>query len=227
MAKAKGYPGSKAANGAWQQIIQQVPKCRTFIEVFAGSAAVSTRLQGVLERVVNDVDLNVLNKIKDPDLKKFSMDYPDLFRLFSGDHTAVFYCDPPYLMETRSSKERLYRHDWDRLDHLNFLRLVTASTARIIISHYPCSLYDEVLANWRKVFYQSMTRGGVRTECLYINFPQPVLLADPSTVGKNFTDRQRIKRKVSRLTARLDREKELDRAAILSFLVDYYQPLTK
>lgn len=67
-----------------------------------------------------------------------------------------------------------------------------------------------------------MTRTGVRKESLYMNFPQPVLLQCYNHVGDNFTDRQRIKRKVTRLAKRLEKEPEKERAAILSSIIEQF-----
>ena len=52
-----------------------------------------------------------------------------------------------------------------------------------------------------------------------MNFKQPALLQHPEHVGEDFTDRQRIKRKIARLVAKLNREDEHERAAILTSVV--------
>lgn len=64
-----------------------------------------------------------------------------------------------------------------------------------------------------------MTRGGVRTEKLWLNFPSgPVHWA--SYAGRNFTDRQRIKRKAARWAANFRKLPPGERLAVLSALLD-------
>lgn len=222
----KNYPGSKGANGAWQQIISQVPRCQRFIELMAGSAVLSAKIKNVPERVVNDVDPTVINSISIPGVTKLNLDYSQVLDLYSYDRSnTVFYCDPPYLMSTRSHKKRLYKFDWGQADHERFLDLVTRYGGQVMVSHYPCSLYQDALKDWRQVPYRSMTRAGLRQELLFLNFDLPPLLADPSNVGENFTDRQRLKRKVNRLITRLDKEEPLERSAILSYVIAHYDYL--
>lgn len=66
-----------------------------------------------------------------------------------------------------------------------------------MVSGYPSALYDERLTGWwRSAQWQGMNQGGVRTECVWFNVaPDRVHWA--RYAGKNFTDRQRIKRKAA------------------------------
>ena len=65
-----------------------------------------------------------------------------------------------------------------------------------MVSGYPSALYDARLEGWRRLELQVMNQGGVRTEKLWFNFvPDRVHWA--SHAGRNFTDRQRIKRKAA------------------------------
>lgn len=92
-----------------------------------------------------------------------------------------------------------------------------------MVSHYPCDLYNEGLAGWRTLDYQSMTRKGLRTERLYMNYPAPNKLQDYRYIGKDFTDRQRIKRKIDREIKKLHRLPALERNAILQALQEKYK----
>ncbi len=230
MSAVKNYPGSKGANGSWQQIISQIPKCDTFIEAMCGSAIISEKIKnkpGCI--VINDIDSRIIKKHIDAGMKEAyvieSLDYVDLIAAYDYSYNpakTVFYFDPPYLMQTRSHKKNIYRYDWTDKDHCLFLSRVLIVKSNCMISHYPCPLYDETLKDWRKINYQSMTRAGVRTEALYMNYPLPVLLQDYKNVGENFTDRQRIKRKVTRLIDRLNREKDIERSAILTSIIEHF-----
>jgi len=218
------YPGRKAGAGTWQQIVSQIPKCETFIEAMAGSAFISSLVEGC-KLVVNDLNRSTIDKLRyTADNVTFeNVCYKSLLKKYAkGNQSTVFYFDPPYLMETRSYKKPIYKHEWNEKDHREFLKLIVTIKNPVLLSHYPCKLYDTALKNWRKIQYNTMTRAGVRKENLYMNFPQPVLLQCFNQVGENFTDRQRIKRKVERFTNKLKRETAQERAAILSCIIENF-----
>jgi len=220
------YPGRKAAAGAWQKILSNIPRCELFIEAMAGSAYISSLVKESCQTIVNDIDKKVIDKIQTAteNIEFFNLDYQAIIQRFdNGSPGRVFYFDPPYLKETRSYQKPIYRFPWeDDTEHNRFLKAATAMKSPAMISHYPCPLYDKALKKWRKITYNSMTRAGIREESLYMNFPQPVLLQFPGHVGDNFTDRQRIKRKVDRLVKRLTNEPEHERAAILSTIIEKF-----
>jgi len=76
--------------------------------------------------------------------------------------------------------------------------------------------YSVRIHNWYSVNFQAMTRGRLATEWLWFNFPQPTELHDYSFLGADFRERERIKRKKNRWTARLERMPLLERQALLS-----------
>jgi hypothetical protein len=85
----------------------------------------------------------------------------------------LIYADPPYLMSTRTAADRhRYRHDYDEPDHRALIARLRELPAAVIISGYPSALYDELLGDWRTHAFQAMTRGGVRTEQLWMNYRQ-------------------------------------------------------
>jgi len=217
----KNYPGKKSASGTWQQIISQIPKCETFVDTMCGSGLIASMVSGC-RVVVNDLSIAVMDRIDFAAENKFNQDYRSIIDIFDCAGS-VFYFDPPYLFSSRSGKRRLYEHEWSKQDHINFLSLVKKINQPVLISHFTCPLYDAELKGWRVLRYNSMTRAGLRKESLYMNFPQPTLLQCYKSVGKNFTDRQRIKRKVDRLVSKLGRENPIERAAILSAIVDRFK----
>jgi hypothetical protein len=223
MTKKKNYPGSCTASGELQKIISSIPRCDRFIEGMAGSGIVSMTVKGAAGIVVNDIDPSAINKIRLPVGNKENLSYEDLIDKYdyAGPKT-VFFFDPPYLLESRSSKKMLYNFNWDKKDHQKFIAKALTVKSNCIILHYPCPLYDKAFKTWRKLCYRSMTHGGVRVKCLYMNFKQPALLLDHRFVGKDYTDRQRIKRKVESLINRLNNLDGQERAAILSAVIDHY-----
>lgn len=222
----KNYPGKKGAAGTWQQILSQIPKCELFIDAMGGSGFVGSSVKPFgCQVIVNDLNRSVIDKISyaAEHVTFMTQDYKQLISWYdNGSPGRVFYFDPPYLLETRSYKKPIYKHEWSDGDHKRFLKAVAAMKCPVMISHYPCQMYDQALKKWRKITYNAMTRAGVRQENLYMNYPQPVLLQCYQVVGENFTDRQRIKRKVDRLIKRLENEAPQERAAILSSIIDKF-----
>ena len=55
-----------------------------------------------------------------------------------------------------------------------------------------------------------------------MNYSKPLILQDYKYLGKDFIDRQRIKRKVKRFIAKLDNMQADERTAILKSVIDKY-----
>jgi site-specific DNA-adenine methylase len=120
-------------------------------------------------------------------------------------------------MRSRSSGRR-YRFDYDEQDHVELLELLKRLPCRVIVSGYPSTLYDELLVGWRSVELQVMNQGGVRTEKLWFNFTvDRVYWA--SYAGKNFTDRQRVKRKAANWGKRYQALPRAERLAVLAAMM--------
>ncbi len=223
------YPGRKGGAGVYQQILSNIPKCSLFIEAMCGSAILSSIIKGC-DIVVNDLDFSVIDKLSSTaaNVQFSNQHYKAVVKRYdNGNPNRVFYFDPPYLFDTRSYQLPIYKFDWNISDHELFLSTAITMKCPVMISHYPHKMYDEVLKGWRKVQYKAMTRARLRDENLYMNFPQPALLQHPEKVGENFTDRQRIKRKIARLVARLLKENPQERAAILTSVVQNFDYIAK
>jgi len=149
------------------------------------------------------------------------------FRFLQGDGIAflrayafackeLVYCDPPYLMSTRSGR-RLYRFEMTPVHHRHLLRVLQDLPCRVMISGYWSPLYAETLKDWQSVTFQAMTRGRhPATEWLWFNFEPPVALHDYQYLGRTFRERERIHRKQRRWCARLAHMPLLERQALLS-----------
>lgn len=94
------------------------------------------------------------------------------------DHeSALFYCDPPYLPETRTARDA-YRHEMDDAMHLELLKTLSEINGKFILSGYPSDMYGEVaLANgWRVDTVEIDNKAGSgetkrkMVECLWMNF---------------------------------------------------------
>lgn len=169
-----------------------------FIEAMAGSAILSYTLRhSAVLTVTNDL-CRSLNA-------DYHMHYAGIIDQYdcTAGKKIVFYFDPPYLMVTRRSKRKIYVHEWFDNDHDTFLSRVLTIKSDCMISHYPCEKYSNALQSWRTVRYQSMTRTGLRTEQLWMNFAEPKLLLMPQMVGSDCWHRQALKRKILRLQSKI------------------------
>jgi len=212
------YFGSKATSGLCQAIIALMPPHDTYIETHLGGGAIMQRKPPALRNIGIDRDARAL--------KRLHCDYPvekvhGCAHRFLGEYPftgrELLYCDPPYLLHTRTSGRR-YRYDYEEQDHLELLALLKAVPGAVILSGYPSALYDEQLADWRTLELQVMNQAGVRTEKLWFNFA-PDRLHWARYAGKNFTDRQRIKRKAESWASRYQAMPRAERLAVLAGLM--------
>lgn len=99
----------------------------------------------------------------------------DLFARYDTEGT-LFYVDPPYPHETRSSlhgrskRTHGYRHELTTADHIRLLAALKKLRGMVALSSYPNELYDRRLKQWRKVEVASLADGATpRTEVLWLN----------------------------------------------------------
>ena len=213
-----GYFGSKAASGLFQNIIAMMPPHDTYVETHLGGGAIMKRKPPAADNISIDIDPEALSQ--------FDCSYPVhlvdgcahqflTHRDYSGSE--LIYCDPPYLRETRTSR-RKYRFEYTTQDHTALLELLRTLPCSIILSGYPSSLYDDLLGDWHTIELQAMTRGGPRTEKLWYNFDIDRRHWS-SYAGKNFTDRQRIKRKAQRWAMKYRALPNAERLAVLAAIM--------
>lgn len=212
------YFGSKATSGLCQAIIALMPPHDTYIETHLGGGAIMKRKPPALHNIGID---------KDPKaLAAFECDYPvekihgcahRFLAAYDYRGRELIYCDPPYLLSTRRSGRR-YRFDYEESDHIELLELLKGLPCNIILSGYPSTLYDAHLRGWRHLELQVMNQAGVCTEKLWFNFA-PDRVHWPSYAGKNFTDRQRIKRKAANWGRNYQGLPRAERLAVLAAIM--------
>lgn len=212
------YFGSKATSGLCQAIIAMMPPHDTYIETHLGGGAIMRRKPAALHNIAIDLDSEALSA--------FECDYPvekvhgcahKFLSMYTFTGRELVYCDPPYLHYTRSSSHR-YRFDYQQQDHIELLDLLKGLPCSVILSGYPSDLYNELLMDWNSLELQVMNQGGVRTEKLWFNFT-PDRVHWSRYAGKNFTDRQRIKRKAESWGNRYQSLPRAERLAILSSIM--------
>ncbi len=86
----------------------------------------------------------------------------------------LFYADPPYLHDTRAknAKQHMkrYRFEFTDADHERLAEVLNGVKGMVVLSHYPCELYDKLYPGWWSTTKQTMADGArPRTEQLWLN----------------------------------------------------------
>lgn len=200
-----------------------MPSHRLYLEGFGGTGVIMRRKRLARVNEIIEKDGEAAAQLRATMPAAVEVIEGDVFdyapsRLTIPDLVAYF--DPPYVMATRRSPRAIYRHEFCDVDHSRLCAIATDSTvrSRILISGYAGSLYEVLLKGWRREQFSVMTRGGPAIESVWCNFDPPTELHDARFVGKNFTDRQRIKRKAARWVNRLLSMPAAERAAVLEHI---------
>lgn len=90
--------------------------------------------------------------------------------------STLFYVDPPYPFETRSLPRGAlspfcYRHEMTDADHRALAQVLREVSGMVVLSGYPCPLYDEELfPDWQRVTRKALADGArERVEVLWMN----------------------------------------------------------
>lgn len=219
-----GYLGAKSGAGVYQAIIALMPPHDTYVEPFVGSGAILTRKAPAFQSIILDKDPAAVGQLahhpRTTALAGCGLAYLAAMDLRRRGRVLV-YADPPYLHSTRSSEAR-YAYEFTEADHVELagiLKHLAAAGAAVILSGYPSPLYDRLYAGWVTREFQAMTRGGVRTEKLWLNY-EPDAVHWATFAGRDFTDRQRIKRKAARWARMFAALPPAERQAILAALLE-------
>jgi DNA adenine methylase len=126
------------------------------------------------------------------------------------------YLDPPYLLQSRRSRKRLYKHEMTDDQHAELLDTAVQLPCLMMISHYPHQLYAHALRGWRTFTFAAQTRGGgSATEQVWCNYDQPAELHDARFVGGNKRQRERVRRRARNWVDGLARMEPAERQAVL------------
>ncbi|MFL7036507.1 DNA adenine methylase (plasmid) [Vibrio lentus] len=219
-----GYLGSKAASGAYQAIIANMPQHDIYIEAFLGTGAIFQKKPNARHSIGIELDELTLSEFHtDSPIDLHNCDALDFLKDFDFERPedTFIYADPPYLPETRTSNKR-YRKELSTDQHselLNRFKALSEQGVKIMVSGYPSKLYDSLLKDWRTYEFNVMTRGGVRREKLWMNYEANSLYWS-TYAGVNFTDRQRIKRKAARWAKNYQALDPKERQAVLAAMME-------
>jgi DNA adenine methylase len=212
------YLGSKATSGLCQPIIAMMPPHDTYIETHLGGGAIMKRKPSALNNIGIDIDPQPLADFQcEYPLQKVNGCAHQFLTEYDYHGRELVYSDPPYLHHTRTSGRR-YRFDYETQDHIELLTLLKTLPCHVILSGYPSVLYDDLLGGWRTIELQVMNQGGVRTEKLWYNYDID-RVHWVSHAGKNFTNRQRIKRKAERWAKNYRVLPKAERLALLTSIM--------
>jgi DNA adenine methylase len=87
----------------------------------------------------------------------------------------LFYCDPPYLHATRTATD-VYGAEMTEADHRELLDTLRDCKGKVMLSGYPCRLYDTTLASWNRHSFDLPNNAaggkakGRETEVVWCNF---------------------------------------------------------
>lgn len=71
----------------------------------------------------------------------------EVIKLYDSDNT-LFYCDPPYLHETRGDN-KAYRFEMDDTAHEQLAKVLQGVRGKVAVSGYRCELMDQLYAGWK------------------------------------------------------------------------------
>lgn len=190
-----------------------MPPHSLYVEPFAGSAQVFFRKRPADLNVLIDVAAAVTARLGVA-CRRMTLDAAAVDVITSNSiqwlqrpidyENCVIYCDPPYMLHTRT-KQRLYGpHEMTDDDHAALLAALLKAKCYVMISGYPSKLYSSQLRDWRCCSYRTRTRGRTVTECLWMNFPEPAELHDWRYAGQSHRQRVSFKRLATRWLTRLD-----------------------
>ena len=218
------YPGGKHGSGVYQQIINRIPPHDYYVEPFLGGGAVMKMKRPARASIGIDIDAEIfLNFPRDaaPNLTLLQEDAIQYLKGMLFFPVTFIYIDPPYLMSTRSSNRRIYNHELSEDAHMRLVYTIKALPCMVMISGYPNALYDDVLSSWWTHTFQTTNRGGGHvTEKLWMNYPAPIRLHDYRYLGSNFREREKLKRKRLRWSARLVSMPDLERHMLAAAIAE-------
>jgi DNA adenine methylase len=98
----------------------------------------------------------------------------ELIKVFNSENT-MLYCDPPYLPETRVSKNA-YEFEMSEKNHIDLANILNNFRGKVILSGYQSKLYKKLYKGWKaskKVIANHASQQKIKptqTEMLWLNY---------------------------------------------------------
>lgn len=102
-----------------------------------------------------------------------NLDWKAVVEKYDASDT-LFYLDPPYVLSSRVA-QKIYAHELQDSDHDNLVNQLQCVEGLVILSGYANPIYDNALANWRRVEFQTRCtvspkkKKPARTEVVWMN----------------------------------------------------------
>ena len=211
------YPGGKFR--CFQKLINLIPPHRVYIETHLGGGAVMRHKTSAEQNIGIDLDRSVIRTFAalKGNYRFVAMAAEDFLASYEFRGDEFVYADPLYWPASRRSQRRLYRHTYTECEHERLLEILKSLPCAVMISGYYNPTYSSALLGWRKRTFTGTSHTGRREEVVWMNY-EPALVHETTFLGETFRDRQTIKRKRLRWTARFSREPLEVRQAVLSDL---------
>lgn len=122
-------------------------------------------------------------------------------------------------MDSRRNGAKLYRHEYTDDDHRRLIAALIQLPCPVMVSGYSSALYDDSpLATWRSERFNAMTEARCYDGTNLDELRGPGRASRSALPRENFRERERIKRKKARWTAKLAKLDPFERAAIMECL---------
>ena len=213
------FPGGKG--GTYQKYINLMPPHEVYIESHLGSGAIMRYKRRARRNIGIEIDpeiMQIWRRRKEIDFELIHGDAIFFLKSYSFTGKELVYCDPPYLRETRKKYYPLYKYEYSLSQHIELLEVIKSLPCMVMISGYESPLYRKSLKEWHTHTFQATTHHGMATEWIWMNYSTPAHLHDYRYLGDNFREREKIKLKLKRWTARFKSMPALERQALLSVL---------
>lgn len=225
------YYGGK--NHLFRQFINLIPEHDRFVELFAGSAAVSRNLaRRHAEALVVELDAEqaALLRVELPAHRVLNQDGIALLEanVNAWGRETVIFADPPYPLEDRRDSRARYRCEMTNEQHHRLAELLHATKAKVLVCGHPWGLYPKLYRGWKRHEFRVILRSSKPGfECLWTNYDDPGVLHDYRYFGADKRTRQDHRRQVARAVAKFGRMDRHVRAAVLRELVDRFSSTSR
>ena len=102
----------------------------------------------------------------------------DIIKRFDRPGT-LFYCDPPYIQDSRVDKDSYLGYEMSDEDHRQLSRVLHTCEGKVAISGYRCELSEELYGSWYRYDKDTVSRTTTvgnnypkRIESLWVNFKE-------------------------------------------------------
>lgn len=208
--KGKSYP----------HLLNLMPPHQTYIESHLGGGAVMRHKRAARRQIGIDIDPAVIAKWENMATVPCELVCADAVQYLDGikvDTQTLIYADPPYVCATRK-RSRVYRFDYTDADHKQLIECLRSKSCMVMVSGYDNELYTRALRGWHQSIFRAKTHTGVREESVWINFDIPTQLHDSSFLGRDFREREIVKRRRARLQSRIESLSPVEQHSLLAWL---------